>query len=345
MSFAPDFFARARLAAWLAVLACLSGCVLGGGASEEDGSFAPPAAPAGWPRIHWPKDNPYSPAKAELGRTLFFDPRLSSEGVVSCTWCHSERASFADKHSDRFSTGVNRQHTRYNTPTLVNVAFNSTFMFAGEASTLEEQVLHPLLSPREMDMTEAGITALLSADSAYVRGFRESFGPGPIVLDRVAKALATFQRTLISHRSPYDAWKAGEDTALTPAARRGEALFMGKADCARCHVPPLFTDGRFHNTGLAGEDSGRARVTGLASDLGKFKTPTLRNLLWTRPYAHDGRFFELRDMVEHYNAGGLPHSGQDTLLKPLGLTYGEVSDILEFLGSLTDQHFMDEHAP
>ncbi len=318
---------------------------MGGDGAERREAFTPPASPPGWPEIRWPEDNPYTPAKAELGRRLFFDTRLSSTGVISCSWCHSERASFADNHTDPFSTGVHLQFTRYNAPALVNVAFGSAFMFAGEASSLEEQALLPLLSPREMGMTEAAIESVLAADTAYVRLFREVFGTEALTLANAAKALATFQRTLISHRSPYDAWKAGDDAALSAAAKRGEALFAGKAGCVRCHEPPLFTDGKFHNTGLAGEDSGRARVTGLASDLGKFKTPTLRNLPWTSPYAHDGRFVELRDVVEYYNGGGLPHPGKDTLLKPMGLTYAEVEDVVAFLESLADQHFVEEHNP
>lgn len=280
-----------------------------------------------------------------MGRKLFFDPGLSSTGVISCSWCHSERASFADNHSDPFSTGVRLQPTTRNTPTLVNVAFATSLLLDGASATLEEQALLPLLSPQEMDMTGPAVIAKLSADSAYLRMFREAFGAGAITLSHVAKALATYQRTLISFRSPYDAWKAGDSTALSPAAVRGEGLFRGRAGCARCHIPPLFTDGRFHNTGLdaVSADSGRARVTGLASDLGKFKTPTLRNLSWTHPYMHDGRFFDVTEVLEHYNSGGEPHAARDSLMRPLGLGFQEMSDLRAFLESLADQRFVDEH--
>jgi cytochrome c peroxidase len=337
----PASSAGAALVVFAAL--ALAGCLTGGNEKRE--RFEPPSPPAGWPRIEWPADNPYHPAKAELGRRLFFDPGLSSTGVVSCSWCHSERASFADNHSEPFSTGVRLQPTRRNTPTIVNVAFGTSFLLDGEVATLEEQALRPLLSPEEMDMTGPEIIARVAGDSAYSRLFREGFGNVPVTLQGVAKALATYERTLISFHAPYDRWKAGDESALSSEARRGEALFTGKAGCARCHVPPLFTDGKYHNTGLDAvtADSGRARVTRLAADLGKFKTPTLRNLQWTHPFMHDGRFFELREVLEHYNEGGAAHPARDSLLRPLGLSYAETEDLRAFLESLTDQRFVDEH--
>jgi cytochrome c peroxidase len=348
VNIAPKSFLRPLFFVWAVFAAfAFAGCLTSAGKGDEADRFTPPAPPPGWPSIQWPADNPYNPAKAELGRKLFFDTRLSSSGAVSCSWCHSERASFADNHSDPFSTGVGLQPTRRNTPTLVNVAFGSSFLLDGAAGSLEEQALGPLLSPQEMDMTESKVEALLVGDSVYVRLFRKAFGSAPITLAAAVKALATYERTLISFRAPYDAWRAGDSAALSPAARRGEALFTGKAGCASCHVPPLFTDGEFHNTGLDAMtgDSGRARVTGFAADLGKFKTPTLRNLFWTLPYMHDGRFIELREALEHYNGGGAPHPARDSLMRPLGLSYEEISDLLAFLESLVDPHFESEHNP
>jgi cytochrome c peroxidase len=224
MSFRSKFYSGLGFEAMAALL--FAGCLTGGG-EDRGGTFDPPAPPEGWPRIQWPADNPYSPSKAELGRKLFFDTRLSSNNAISCSWCHSERASFADNHSEPFSTGVGLQPTRRNTPTLVNVAFGSSFLLAGEVATLEEQALGPLLSPREMDMTGPAVEAFLSADTAYVRMFREAFGKGPIGLADVAKALATYERTLISYRAPYDQWKAGNEEAVSVAANRGDGLFTG----------------------------------------------------------------------------------------------------------------------
>lgn len=332
-------------AAVLSALLALAGCV--SDSPETSEAWATPAPPAGWPAITWPADNPYHPAKAELGRALFFDTRLSSDGVISCSWCHSERASFSDNHHSPLSTGVELLPTRRNAPTLVNVAFGKSFLLAGEVATLEEQAMGPLLARDEMNMTPERIEEVLSEDSAYVAAFRAAFGSGPITLARVAKALATYQRTLISARAPFDLWQAGDSGAFTPAQKRGFALFTGKAGCAACHVPPLFTDGGYYNTGLedAVVDSGRARVTGLVSDAGKFKTPTLRNIVETNPYMHDGRFALLHEVIDHYNAGGVAHPARDPRIRPLGLTPDERDDLLAFLEGLTDREFLVLHNP
>lgn len=323
----------------------LSGCL--SNPDDPGPAWSAPTPPAGWPAIAWPEDNPYHPDKAELGRLLFFDTRLSRDGVISCSWCHSERASFADNHHGPFSTGFALIPTRRNTPTLVNVAFGTSFRLAGEVATLEEQAVAPLLDPEEMNMTATAIEAMLMADDEYVARFGAVFGPGPITLSRVAKALATYQRTLISTRAPYDAWQAGDEMALTGPQRRGHELFIGKAQCAACHTPPLFTDRKHYNIGLERviADSGRAWVTGDPGDAGKFRTPTLRNVSVTHPYMHDGRFNSLREVVDHYNAGGEDHPARDERIRPLGLTYAEVSDLVAFLESLTDQEFLTRHNP
>lgn len=336
---------RALAVAGVVAVVGLSGCLAQ--PEDRDTRAEAPTAPAGWPAIVWPEDNPYHPEKAELGRLLFFETRLSRDQVISCSWCHSERASFADNHHTPFSTGFALIPTRRNAPTLVNVAFGTSFMWAGEVETLEEQAVIPLLSPEEMNMTARDIEAFLTGDSVYAARFRAVFGPGPVTLANVARALATYQRTLISARAPYDAWKAGDSTALTPAQLRGQALFTGKANCAACHTPPLFTDGKFHNNGLdvVVADPGRAGVTGLPADAGKFKTPTLRNVSVTQPYMHDGRFDELREVIGHYNAGGHPHPARDARVHPLNLTYEETEDLLAFLQSLTDQEFLTRHNP
>jgi cytochrome c peroxidase len=240
---------------------------------------------------------------------------------------------------------VRSQITLRNTPTLANVAFSTSLTFDGRESILERQALIPLLSTEEMDMTGPEIEARLAADTMYVRLFRQAFGEGAISLPQVVKALATYQRTLISYRSPYDFWQAGDTAALSPSEKRGANLFFGeKGGCVRCHVPPLFTDGKFHNTGLdsAPVDLGRARVTSLAADEGKFKTPTLRNLTVTNPYMHDGRIPMLEDVVAHYNSGGFPHPNRDSLMQPLGLDEYEVLDLVNFLQSLTDPHLFLE---
>jgi cytochrome c peroxidase len=333
--------------ALLCLLGLVSGCL-----RDPASSPAPEAPedevyevvlPAGWPPLVWPQDNPYSRAKAELGQDLFFNFALSRDGLASCAWCHTPLSAFTDSHHGPFSSGTRHQQTRRNTPTLANVAFARFLTYDGRDSTLESQALGPLLSPHEMDMTGPEMAARLELDTHYVNLFRRVYGEGPITLDRIVKALATYQRTLISHRSPYDRWRAGED-ALGPEAKRGAALFFGdRLDCRRCHVPPLFTDGGFHNTGLDSvtTDRGRGAVTGVAADEGRFKTPTLRNVELTSPYMHDGRFYTMAEVLQHYNSGGMPHPGADSLMRPLGLTAQEISDLGAFLESLTDQDFME----
>lgn len=345
-----------RLSAGLALVA-LTACVLDrdGGAEPPpftDGDYVPvmPVAPAGWPEIDWPSGNPYSPEKDVLGRRLFFDAGLSKGFDRACAWCHAPYMAFADVRGEPLSSGTEGGRTARNSPTLANMAFARVFMFDGRFESLEAQALGPLFDHQEMGMTEAEIVGRLQADTAYVRRFRQAFGPGPVTLEHVAKALATYQRTLISNRSAYDLWSAGDSSAMSPAARRGEALFQSsRLGCARCHSPPLFTDGNFHNIGLDDvggiTDSGRGGVTGTAGDVGRFKTPTLRNLAVTSPYMHDGRFGTIERVLEHYNSGGKEHPLKDPRVRPLELTPGELADLAAFLEALTDSKFLNTSEP
>ena len=344
-------------AAWALVALFLSGCFLEsdpGGTPDNDPRYSDegwtperPALPKGWPSIQWPQDNPYSSAKAVLGRRLFFETRLSRDSTISCASCHTASQGFANTGLT-ISNGVFGQRTHRNSPTLSNIGFGTSFMFEGGIPTLELQALAPLFAENEMKMTGAEIESRLAADTLYARLFRQAYGEGPVTLSGVTKALATYQRTLVSYRSPYDRWKGGEKNALSAAAIRGEALFMGeKADCRHCHAPPLFTDGGFHNLGLDSvlSDLGRALITGQSADEGKFKTPTLRNVAVTPPYMHDGRFETLRETVDLYNRGKAPHPNTDTLVHPLGLTETEVSDLVAFLEALTDTAFLNQKTP
>jgi cytochrome c peroxidase len=221
-------------------------------------------------------------------------------------------------------------------------------MFEGGVPTLELQALAPLFAENEMDMTGTEIEARLATDSTYIRLFRQAYGEGPITLAGVTKALATYERTLVSYRAPFDRWQAGDTEALSAAAQRGAALFLGeKGDCWHCHAPPLFTDRSFHDIGLdsAPVDVGRYLVTGRDADIGVFKTPTLRDVGVTGPYMHDGRFATLRQVVEHYNTGGKPHANKSAVVRPLGLTSGEIDDLVAFLESLTDSVLLAQTAP
>jgi cytochrome c peroxidase len=317
------------------------------GYSDGDWSPARPVPPKGWPALAWPKDNPYSSAKAVLGRRLFFETALSRDRSVSCASCHEPSRAFSDA-GNAFSAGVHGLRTHRNAPSLTNAGFGGAFLFEGGVPTLELQALAPLFAGNEMDMTGAEIEARLAADTLYVRLFRQAYGEGPITLAGATKALATYQRTLVSFGSPYDRWRAGDGNALSPAAKRGEALFTGeKGDCWHCHAPPLFTNGDFHNLGIDSvlTDLGRALVTGKTSDEGKFKTPSLRNVAVTSPYLHDGRLSTLTEVVEHYNAGQGRHPNTDALMRPLGLSPQEVSDLVAFLEALTDSGFLAQPRP
>jgi cytochrome c peroxidase len=332
----------------------LGGCLFqdDGSASDAvvaDGDYVPRVAqlPAGWPAVSWPHDNPFTPAKAILGRRLFFDTILSRDRTVSCGSCHHPDQGFADPGVPR-SIGVHGLRANRNSPTLTNMAFNTSFLSEGGVPTLELQAIAPLFAENEMDMTGSEIEARLAVDTLYIRLFRQAYGDVPITLAGVTKALATYQRTLVSTSSSFDRWQAGETSALSASAQRGAALFLGeKADCWHCHAPPLFTDRSFHNIGLDTvlTDLGRALVTGQKSDEGKFKTPTLRNVGVTGPYMHDGRFTTLRQIVEHYNNGGKSHPNTSPLLRPLGLTTGEIDDLVSFLESLTDSAFLRSTKP
>ncbi len=345
-----------RLCAGLAMV-FFSACVLDRDGSSEpppftDGDYVPviPVAPAGWPEIAWPSDNPYSPEKDVLGRRLFYDAGLSRGFDRACAWCHAPYMAFADVRSEPLSSGTEGGRTIRNSPTLANMVFARVFMFDGRFESLETQALGPLFDHEEMGMTETEIVDRLQADTAYVRRFRQAFGPGPVTLEKVAKALATYQRTLISNRSAYDRWSAGDSSAMSPSARRGEILFQSsRLGCARCHSPPLFTDGNFHNIGLddlAGiTDSGRGRITGVDTDVGRFKTPTLRNIAVTSPYMHDGRFATLEEVLAHYDGGGKEHPLKDPRIRPLELTLDERADLAAFLEALTDSTFLNTSEP
>lgn len=312
-----------------------------------DGDYVPvkPVAPAGWPSIAWPADNPYSPEKDILGRRLFFDAGLSRGGDRACAWCHAPYMAFADVRNEALSSGTEGGRTTRNSPTLANMAFATRFMYDGRFASLEAQALGPLFDHNEMAMTESGIVAYLAADTVYLRLFRQAYGSGVVTLDGVTKALATYQRTLISNRSAYDRWHAGDSSALSPAARRGEALFRSaRLGCASCHVPPLFTDENFHNIGLDEDggltDSGRAAVTHRPEDLGRFKTPTLRNIMITGTYMHDGRLNTIEEVLDHYSDGGKEHAGKDERIRPLSLTSEERADLVAFFEALTDSAFL-----
>ena len=291
------------------------------------------------PNVPIPSHNLQFVAKVELGKLLFFDPRLSKDNSISCASCHVPTAGFADPR--QFSLGVGGEQGGRNAPSVMNAAYNHFQFWDGRAGSLEEQALGPIQNPIEMAETLDGVVQKLSTVKAYQARFRGVFGED-VSPDGIAQAIAAFERTLISTNSPFDRFVAGDKGALSKSAQRGFELFQGKARCVLCHNGPNFTDNKFHNLGVPQvgplkEDVGRYAVTKRESDRGAFKTATLRSIALTAPYMHTGGFATLEDVVEFYNQGGEAVPGKDVFMTALNLTDQEKKDLVEFMNTLTGE--------
>ncbi|WP_406698283.1 cytochrome c peroxidase [Singulisphaera sp. Ch08] len=291
-------------------------------------------------------------AKVALGKMLFFDPRLSGSGQIACASCHDPDLGWADGRTTSF--GHSRQALPRNSPGLLNVGLARSLFWDGRAATLEDQARAVILNPQEMNApVEAAVTAVAKVPG-YRPAFREAFGSDDVTLDAVAVALAAFERTLVGGRSKFDAFLKGNPKALTDEAVAGLDLFRGAARCLNCHNGPTFSDGQFHDLGLSYygrtlEDLGRYRITRDAADVGRFRTPSLRNVGNTKPYMHNG-VFELDGVLRMYNAGmatlrrppgepkpdAAPFPTKSPLLRPLGLNDRDLADLKAFLESLTE---------
>jgi cytochrome c peroxidase len=281
-----------------------------------------------------PADNPLTRERVELGRRLFFDPSLSAYGRVSCASCHIPERAFADTLPT--SAGVYGRAGRRNAPSLLNVTYRSPLFWDGRAARIEEQVLLPLQSETEMDRSLEALVRGLADRSEYRSAFQRAF-QREVNAEDVARALASFVRTLRSGGSAVDRYRNGEGGALTEEARRGFALFNGRAGCSRCHAGPQLSDGDFHNTGMTvgSADPGRFAVTGDMKDLGAFRTPSLRDVAITAPYMHDGSLDTLEAVIDFYDGGGRANANLDPLIRPLRLTDSEKRDLVSFLEALT----------
>lgn len=297
-------------------------------------TWAPPHGPLG--PVPIPSDNPPSEAKVALGRQLFFDPRLSADHTVSCATCHAPEDAWANHNMVDIGVG-GRTGTR-NSGTVLNAAYMKFQFWDGRATSLEEQALGPIHNPVEMGETLQHVVLKLKAIGAYRADFKAVFGTD-VTTDGIARAIASFERTVVSGPSAYDRDVAGDATALSAAAARGKQLFNGRAGCSGCHSGPLFSDQSFHNVGVGMDrpnpDIGREAVTRNPADRGKFKTPSLRNVGLTWPYLHDGSAATPADVVEFYDRGGTPNPTLDKRIRPLGLTPGEQADLVAFLQALT----------
>ena len=309
---------------------------LSSGTIVLDGMSVPDIGPL-LPPVPVPTGNVRHAAKIELGKQLFFDGRLSRNNHVSCAYCHIPGSGFSDPHPT--SLGVDDLIGGRQAPTVLNTAFSPLLFWDGRARSLEEQALGPIQNPIEMAETLEHLVVKLRTVKGYRRQFRNVFGT-EISSQGIAKAIAAFARTLISTNSAFDKYALGDKQAMNQAAIKGMALFKGNARCILCHNGPNFTDNQFHNLGVPQVgplkvDLGRYDVTRREQDKGAFKTPTLRSILETAPYMHDGVFLSLEEVIEFLDKGGGADPSLSPLMKPLGLTQEEKADLLAFLEALT----------
>jgi cytochrome c peroxidase len=284
-----------------------------------------------------PTDNTLTKNKIELGKLLFFDPILSKDSTKSCASCHLHDVFFSD--TSRLSFGINNRIGTRNAPSLINVAYQPYMFWDGGNPTLEQQVLGPISNHLEFDFDVYKIIDRLIKHPTYPALFKKAYNQEPTVFS-LTRAIACFERTLIGGTSRYDTYIQNKDSsALSNSEKNGLNLFFSeKAECFHCHQGFLFTDLSFRNNGLATvyADSGRARITQVPSDIGKFKVPSLRNVEKTPPYMHDGSLNTLEDVVNHYASGGANHPNKSPVIQPLTLTTKEKTDLINFLKSLTD---------
>jgi cytochrome c peroxidase len=303
--------------------------------------------PLGLQPIPWPKDNPYSPAKWELGRALYFDTRLSADNTVSCASCHSPKLAFTDRLPS--SAGIKSQRGDRSAPTVINRAYSLAQFWDGRAGSLEDQAVGPMQNPIEMGNTHPDIVVFLRKSPGYQAMFKAAFGTTEIDINAAGKAIATFERTVLSGNSPYDKYKAGNKKAMTASQIRGLDIFVNKAKCDQCHEGMNFTLNSYHNIGVGADkpnpDTGRYKVTKKDEDWGAFKTPTLREIANTAPYMHDGSLKTLEDVVEYYDKGGTPNKNLDEKMKPLKLTAEEKKDLAEFMRALSGEGWQHLVAP
>ena len=345
------------------------------------GADEAPAPPLGVPveliQMVTPKDNPSTPEKIALGRVLFNDKRLSADNSTSCATCHDADKGFTDRL--RTSKGLRDQVGKRNAPTVLNAMFLDSQFLDGRARNLEEQAKAPIVNPIEMGIKDGKeIVAKVSAIPEYKAAFQKVFGRS-VTYDDIGRAIAAFERTVVSGEGPVDRYVRGDAGALTAAQQRGWALFNGKGRCNSCHAfnpsYPFFTDNLFHNVGIAAHvanfedlaqradkavqkgdpaeiermaletefsELGRFLVTKNRSDIGAFKTNSLRDIVLTSPYMHDGSLNTLWDVVDHYNKGGVPNAFLDGGITRLGLTEAEIDDLVAALAGFTSEKYASQ---
>ena len=284
--------------------------------------------------IPFPKDNTYTPQKASLGKKLYFDTRLSVTSAQSCASCHSPGFGWGDGLAVGVGHGMAKLGRR--SPTVVNAAWSAIFMWDGRLATLEEQALGPIESPGEMNMPIDRLMTRLESIAEYKPLFEAAFPGEGMKVKTLARAIATYERTVVSERAPFDAWIEGDEKAIPEDAKRGFALFNGKAQCAACHEGWNFTNEGFQDIGLPSEDIGRGQfLPGVIKMQHAFKTPGLREIGRRGPYMHDGSLATLEQVIDHYDHAGVVRPSRSDLMRPLGLTAQEKSELVAFLKTLT----------
>jgi cytochrome c peroxidase len=332
------FNAVLRVAPAIALL--IAGLALGQTADADD-------LPLGLKPVPVPKDNPQTAEKISLGKQLYFDKRLSKDSTVSCASCHAPEKGFSN--GERFATGVGGAKGGRSAPSVINAAYYRQQFWDGRAASLEEQALGPIANPIEMALSIEDAIGRLNEIAGYKSQFQKVFG-SDATPSALAKAIASYERTVISGNAPFDKFKAGDKSALSEAAERGRKLFFGKANCAACHAGSNFSDNSYHNIGIGMDakkpDVGRVAVSKLGGDTGAFKTPTLREIARTAPYMHDGSLKTLEEVVEHYAKGGTPNEWLDEELFELRLNKQDKADLVIFMKEgLASPDYPDHKAP
>lgn len=338
-----NFFCTTIFAALIVSLGMIIGCTDSNAPADVE-TINYTAVPEGFPPIPFPKDNPITPEKVQLGRMLFYEVRLSRDHkMASCSHCMKPENTFSD--NTQISLGIEKLPEYRNTMTIVNSAYRPALFWDGRGTSIESPAYRSLWLTQILGADTNVIARELSQDKYYPYLFKKAFGPDakPSAY-LISKAIATFVRTMVSGNSRYDKYIRGDHSVMNRQEKRGMELFFSeRTRCSVCHSGFLFTDGIFHSTGIVTHyfDRGRWQITGDNKDRGKFITPTLRNVEYTGPYMHDGSVPTLLDVINHYNNGGKPFINKDTLLRPLNLNDPEKADLIAFLKTLTDHEFIN----
>lgn len=279
-----------------------------------------------------PEDNPMSEEKVELGKMLFYDPRLSGDNDRSCATCHAPALGWGDGRS-LFQTIDGEDGPRHS-PTIINAAYFKSLFWDGRADSLKEQVLGPISSPIEMNQNLDDLAEELKAVDGYPELFEEAFGED-ITIENIAKAIAAFERTIVMNDTRFNEFLDGDYDAMTEQEIHGMELFAGKARCISCHNGPAFSDHLFHNVGIESDDEGRKEVTGLNADDGAFRTPGLYGIAHHPPYMHDGSLETLEEVIDFYDRGGDDHPNKSPIIHELNLSDEEKEALLAFLHVLS----------